>query len=92
MKSMFVYFFVYNFLGGGYKGRFIVKASYAINGIAQPSFEKILGNLPIMLRSNACHLKGLSPKQLIGRGEKNNNIQSCLFFYNLFIFAIFFSK
>ena len=71
------------FKGGGYKGRFIVKASYAINGIAQPSFEKILGNLPIMLRSNACHLRGLSPKQLIERGEEQKTllviIQSCLF-------------
>ena len=83
MKSIVCLLFLFTiFKGGGYKGRFIVKASYAINGIAQPSFEKILGNLPIMLRSNACHLRGLSPKQLIERGEEQKNpniIQSCLF-------------
>ena len=75
MKSTVCLLFLFTiFKGGGYKGRFIVKASYAINGIAQPSFEKILGNLPIMLRSNACHLRGLSPKQLIERGEEQKKI------------------
>ena len=73
--------FCLQFLGGGYKGRFIVKASYAINGIAQPSFEKILGNLPIMLRSNACHLRGLSPKQLIERGEEQKTLLIITFFW-----------
>ena len=45
-------------------------ASYSINGIAQAPIEKSLGSLPIMLKSNACHLNGLSPAQLIERGEQ----------------------
>ena len=45
-------------------------ASYTINGIQQPSIEKSLGNLPIMLKSKACHLKNLSPAQLIEKGEQ----------------------
>ena len=56
--------------GMSYKGRCVIKASYQINGVQQPSFEKILGNLPIMLKSSACHLKGLSPEELISRGEQ----------------------
>ena len=45
-------------------------ASYTINGIQQPPIEKSLGNLPIMLKSKACHLKNLSPAQLIEKGEQ----------------------
>ena len=59
-------------LGGSYKGRFLIKASYSINGVPQPSIEKIVGNLPIMLRSNACHLNNLSPKELVERGEQES--------------------
>ena len=32
--------------------------------------EKFLGNVPIMLKSDACNLSGLSPKELIARGEQ----------------------
>ncbi len=58
--------------GTSYKGKCIVKVSYAINGINQPQLEKSLGNLPIMLKSSACHLKGLSPQELIERGEQES--------------------
>ena len=56
--------------GMSYKGRCVVKVSYKVNGVAQPSVEKSLGNLPIMLKSSSCHLKGLSPEQLISKGEQ----------------------
>merc|ERR1719347_34905 len=55
--------------GGSYKGRLTVRAGYSINGIAQPMLEKVLGNIPIMLRSQACHLHNLSPKEMVGKGE-----------------------
>jgi DNA-directed RNA polymerase I subunit RPA2 len=41
-----------------------------VNGVLRPALEKSLGNIPIMLRSNACHLAGLSPAQLVQRGEQ----------------------
>ena len=56
--------------GISYKGRCVVKATYAINGVMQPAIEKVLGNLPIMLKSSACHLKDLSPEELIAKGEQ----------------------
>lgn len=55
--------------GGNYMGRITARASYSINGVTQPMVEKILGNIPIMLRSKACHLSGLSPGELVAKGE-----------------------
>ena len=55
--------------GGSYKGRLAVRASYSIKGVAQPLLEKVLGCIPIMLRSEACQLHNLRPAQLVERGE-----------------------
>merc|ERR1719431_2473809 len=55
--------------GGSYKGRITVRAGYSINGITHPMLEKVLGNIPIMLRSMACHLHNLTPAQLVEKGE-----------------------
>merc|ERR1719430_560629 len=55
--------------GGSYKGRITVRAGYSINGITQPMLEKVMGQIPIMLRSEACHLHNLSPAELVERGE-----------------------
>ena len=56
--------------GCSYKGRCVVRAGYSIDGVTQPVLEKSLGNLPIMLGSDACNLRGLTPAQLIERGEQ----------------------
>merc|ERR1719209_71445 len=55
--------------GGSYKGRITVRACYSINGVTQPMLEKVLGNIPIMLRSLACHLNNLTPAQMVEKGE-----------------------
>lgn len=55
--------------GGTYAGRVTVRLAYSINGIVQPVVEKVMGTIPIMVRSNACHLAGLSPGELVARGE-----------------------
>merc|ERR550519_1862752 len=55
--------------GGSYKGRITVRAGYSVNGVTQPMLEKVMGNIPIMLRSLACHLHNLSPAELVERGE-----------------------
>jgi DNA-directed RNA polymerase I subunit RPA2 len=51
------------------QGRLMLRCSYSVNGVLRPAVEKSLGNIPIMLRSTACHLSGLSPTQLVARGE-----------------------
>ncbi|MEM2138791.1 MAG: DNA-directed RNA polymerase subunit B'' [Candidatus Woesearchaeota archaeon] len=40
-----------------------------VDGIQRESFVAQVGNFPIMLKSNSCHLKGLTAKELIEKGE-----------------------
>ena len=56
--------------GSSYKGRCVVRAGYSIDDVPQPVLEKSLGNLPIMLGSDACNLNGCTPAQLIEHGEQ----------------------
>jgi len=55
--------------GGGYKGAFSAKFTYSVNGVSCPPIEKNFGNLPVMLRSKVCNLAGMSPEQLVKKGE-----------------------
>merc|ERR550519_771723 len=55
--------------GGTYKGRVTLRMGYSVNGISQPIMEKVMGLVPVMVRSNACHLQGLSPRELVKKGE-----------------------
>ena len=45
--------------GSTYKGLVRIRVSYAVDGVVQNSMEKSLGAVPIMLKSNACHLNGI---------------------------------
>lgn len=44
------------------------------NGLKTEEFDINFGNMPIMLRSNKCHLKGLNKKQLIEVDEDENEL------------------
>ncbi|CAH1963354.1 unnamed protein product [Acanthoscelides obtectus] len=52
-----------------YKGKLFVDVDWYIDDVQQHSFQKDLGDIPIMLKSNRCHLSKLSPKELVLRGE-----------------------
>lgn len=52
-----------------YKGQCLVQLSWSVNGVAMPLIDKELGEIPIMLKSDACHLHGLTAEQLVARGE-----------------------
>uniref|UniRef100_A0A915C6V3 DNA-directed RNA polymerase subunit beta n=3 Tax=Parascaris TaxID=6254 RepID=A0A915C6V3_PARUN len=41
-----------------------------INGVRAECCEVILGEVPVMLMSNRCHLRGLSRSQLVAKGEE----------------------
>ncbi len=56
--------------GCSYKGKFTVRAGYSIDGVNQPIVEKNLGNIPVMLGSDACNLRDFTPAQLVERGEQ----------------------
>lgn len=55
-----------------YNGMLIVRLQWSVNGLEMPSHESELGEIPIMLKSNACNLNGLNPKQLVEKGEHEN--------------------
>jgi DNA-directed RNA polymerase I subunit RPA2 len=41
-----------------------------VNGGAPSTLEVSLGDVPIMVRSSHCHLRGLSPRELVAAGEE----------------------
>jgi len=46
-----------------------IEVSAHINGVQRESFTTQIGNLPIMLKSNYCHLNKLSEEELTKQGE-----------------------
>lgn len=52
-----------------YAAPVFLEVSAHINGVQRESFKTQIGSLPIMLKSNNCHLKGMSREELIAHGE-----------------------
>ena len=52
-----------------YAASIFMEISAHINGIQRESFTTQIGNLPIMLKSDFCHLNNLSREELIAKGE-----------------------
>lgn len=52
-----------------YKGQALVRLNWSVDGVAMPPIDKELGEIPIMLRSEACNLRGMSAEQLVAQGE-----------------------
>ena len=50
-----------------------VDVSTYINGVQRESFTTTIGRLPVMLKADICHLKGLSKDQLVEVGEDPND-------------------
>ncbi|KAK4874170.1 hypothetical protein RN001_013530 [Aquatica leii] len=54
---------------GTYAGKLNAKISWSVNGDARNYLEKDMGDIPIMIKSDRCHLSGLSPKELVAHNE-----------------------
>jgi DNA-directed RNA polymerase subunit B len=52
-----------------YSAPTFIEVSAHINGVQRESFTTQVGNIPIMLKSNNCHLNKLSREELIEKGE-----------------------
>ncbi|XP_023018323.2 RNA polymerase I subunit Rpl135 isoform X1 [Leptinotarsa decemlineata] len=52
-----------------YKGKFFVDIDWYIDDQQQQSFQKDLGDLPVMIKSDRCHLSNMKPKDLVAEGE-----------------------
>ncbi|XP_011868721.1 PREDICTED: DNA-directed RNA polymerase I subunit RPA2 [Vollenhovia emeryi] len=55
--------------GTTYRGKITVRLRWSINGKDQEPLERDLGEIPIMVKSNRCHLNKMSPKELVAHGE-----------------------
>ncbi|MBW3011904.1 DNA-directed RNA polymerase subunit B'' [Candidatus Woesearchaeota archaeon] len=56
-----------------YSADVTVDVSTHINGVQRESFTTVIGKLPIMLKSNRCHLSGLNKDELVEKGEDPND-------------------
>ena len=57
-----------------YRGRFKGRLEYRINDGQWKESVRDFGTLPIMLRSNRCHLEGRSPKELVNAREETEEL------------------
>lgn len=55
--------------GNTYKGRLVGHVRWWINGKEQTAIKKDFGEIPIMLKTDACYLSKMSPKELISHKE-----------------------
>jgi DNA-directed RNA polymerase I subunit RPA2 len=53
-----------------YRGKLSAKLEYRINNEDPKEFTRELGQLPIMLKSNRCHLENNTPAQLVQKKEE----------------------
>ncbi|RYP87351.1 hypothetical protein DL769_000555 [Monosporascus sp. CRB-8-3] len=57
-----------------YRGKLSATLEYRINGGDPVEFTREIGQLPIMVKSSHCHLKGNSPAQLVARKEESEEL------------------
>ena len=57
-----------------YRGRITARIEYKINNGEWVSMERELGSIPIMLRSNRCHLDNMTPAQLVAAKEESEEL------------------
>ncbi|XP_022256344.1 DNA-directed RNA polymerase I subunit RPA2-like, partial [Limulus polyphemus] len=56
--------------GTTYKGKLQLTVVWSKNGIVQDTIEKIVGEVPVMVKSNVCNIARMTQKQLIRKGEE----------------------
>ncbi|KAK6193280.1 ammonium transporter Amt1 [Pestalotiopsis sp. IQ-011] len=57
-----------------YRGKLSATFEYRINGGDPQEFTREIGNLPIMVKSKFCHLKNMSPAQLVANKEESEEM------------------
>ncbi|EEP76217.1 DNA-directed RNA polymerase I polypeptide 2 [Uncinocarpus reesii 1704] len=57
-----------------YRGRLRARVEYKVNNGDWKESVRELGQVPIMLRTNRCHLEKLSPSQLVERKEESEEL------------------
>ncbi|KAK9380150.1 uncharacterized protein V2V93DRAFT_371774 [Kockiozyma suomiensis] len=57
-----------------YQARMILKFTYSVNDGPEQSENRDVGFIPIMLRSNRCHIEKMSPADLIAHKEESEEL------------------
>ena len=57
-----------------YRGRMTARLEARVNEGDWKEFDREIGNVPIMLRTNKCHLEGMSPAQLVAANEESEEL------------------
>ncbi|XP_064598141.1 LOW QUALITY PROTEIN: DNA-directed RNA polymerase I subunit RPA2-like [Liolophura sinensis] len=60
--------------GVTYKGRLLVNLVWQVNGQVMGNTERVIGEVPIMVKSEICNLHKLGPAELIRRGEETEEM------------------
>lgn len=55
-----------------YTAMCVVRMGWLLNGVEMQPIERDMGEIPVMVKSDLCHLSKLKPKELIDRGEHEN--------------------
>lgn len=50
----------------------VAKLEWKVNNQPMPAIDKELGEIPIMLKTTACNLHGMTTEQLVQHGEHEN--------------------
>ncbi|XP_075920649.1 DNA-directed RNA polymerase I subunit RPA2 [Petromyzon marinus] len=53
-----------------YRGKLMADVSWSVNGEPQGIIQQSLGQVPIMVKSKTCNLRGMSPAELIAHHEE----------------------
>ncbi|KAE9973647.1 DNA-directed RNA polymerase I subunit RPA2 [Venturia inaequalis] len=57
-----------------YRGKLMARLDYRVNGSDWKELTRELGQMPIMLRSNRCHLEGMAPAELVQAKEETEEL------------------
>jgi len=60
--------------GVTYRGKLRARLQYRVNANEWKETVREIGSLPIMLRSNRCHLEGLPPAEMVRRKEESEEL------------------
>nr|XP_042900006.1 DNA-directed RNA polymerase I subunit RPA2 isoform X2 [Parasteatoda tepidariorum] len=55
-----------------YKAPFTITVAWSLNGYLQEYIERLVGEIPVMVKSQACNISKMKPKELIAVGEEEN--------------------
>ncbi|XP_061634769.1 DNA-directed RNA polymerase I subunit RPA2 [Phyllopteryx taeniolatus] len=53
-----------------YRGKMVADVSWAVDGVPKGIIKQSLGQLPVMVKSRLCNLRGMTPQQLVRHHEE----------------------